>query len=367
MQQLFKYLIILTVVLSLSSCHVGRYFWWNFADINDQKKFPSRPVLKAGETFFFSEIGSENQLKFSMTAEEKQSAGTDSFEQWMTKNGTVGFLVIRNDSLLYEKYFNGFEKNTSGTSFSVSKSFTSALIGIAISEGYIKSVDQPITDYLKHFKNPGFDKITIQHVLNMETGIKFNENYFNPFAEIARYYYGRHIERYVWNLKIKQEPGKEYDYISVNTLLLSMILEEATGKKTEKYLEEKIWQKAGMEYDASWSTDKKNNGTIKSFCCINATARDFARFGRLYLNRGKHNGEQIIPEAWIDETLNVTLNPSHSTYHYQWRVLPDSAYFAMGVLGQFIYIDPSKNIIIVRLGKKIRKSAMDKTIRPFMR
>jgi len=231
-------------------------------------------------------------------------------------------------------------------------------MGIAIDEGYISGTDEIITNYLPELADPGFEKITIEDLLNMRSGIKFNEGYVNPFAEMPKYYYGRNILKYIKKLKIKEAPGKNYDYVSVNIILLGLIIERATKTKLNKYMEEKIWQPLGMQSDASWSVDSKKYKTIKSNCCINGNVVDFAKFGRLYLNKGNWNGNQIIPEEWVVRSTSINNDSRDSQdypYTYQWRVLENGAFFAKGILGQYIFVFPEKNLIFVRLGKKTAK------------
>lgn len=348
-----RFLLLLLIILP--SCHVGRYFYWNFAGINDYKKFPAEPVGIGEETYYFHQSGENVDLK--LPAQFVSQNQPDDFTSFLEQHHTVAFLVIRNDSLLYEGYFDNYAEDAIIASFSVSKSFISALTGIVIADGNIQSVKQPVTDFLPELleADPRFGNITIEHLLNMRSGIRFNEGYSNPFADMAKYYYGTNLNRYIRKLKIERPPDEIYNYISVNNQLLGMALERATGKPLSELLGEKIWKPLGMEYDASWSMDSKRNRQIKAFCCINARAVDMAKFGRLYLNRGKWGDKQIIPEAWVDLTMSI-VNDSRDSQGYpytsQWRVKEDGAIFAKGILGQFIYVFPKKNIIIVRMGKK---------------
>ena len=348
---------ILIMTMLLSSCHVGRYFIYNFADINDYKKFPSVPVNTQLPAFTFFQP-SQNRTPalpsgISMDPEIKN------FPAFLEKHQTTSFLIIRNDSLLYEFYGDARSKKSINPSFSVAKTFVSALMGIAISEGKIKSTQEPITNYLKELTEPGFEKIRIEDLLNMRSGISFNETYTSPFGQMPMYYYGKNLEKYVQKLKIKEPPDQHFEYISVNTLLLSMIIEKATGKKLSEYLTEKIWQPLGMEYPATMSIDSKKHQTIKAFCCLNARARDFAKFGRLYLNKGKWQGKQILPKNWVERSTSV-INDSHDArgfpYTYQWRVTKEGNFFAYGVLGQYIYVCPAQNMIFVRTGKTNKKA-----------
>lgn len=379
---------LVALALLLNACHVGRFFVWNFADTRDNKKFKSVLVDNGNEPFSFIEPEVDTS-KLMYPRKITVKGEKMSFEEALIKEKTTAFLIIHKDTLVYEKYFYDYEPYTPHTSFSVAKSFVSALVGIAISEGHIKSVDEPITNYIKGFKNPGFDKITIEHLLNMRSGIAFNEGYFNPFGEVAKYYYGRNLKKYIPKLKVEKDPDKSFRYISVNTQLLAYIVEIATKQPVSQYLEEKIWKPLGMEYPATWSVDSKKNATEKAFCCLNARARDFAKFGRLYLNNGNWEGKQIVPEEWVKRSATFTEPTNNFYYKYQWwhtsdaENLTDSTdldevhriyayknkegetiervskpgvdYYAEGILGQFIYIHPEKDLIIVRLGKKYGK------------
>jgi CubicO group peptidase (beta-lactamase class C family) len=346
-------LILLIITLILNSCHVGRFFVYNFADMKDYKKFPQIELSKSDTPFKFKEDLDDKHLT-DITFPERlmQDKEINSWDLLFEETKTLSFIIIKDDNILFERYSSG-EMDEMYTSFSVAKSYISALIGIAIDEGKIKSVDEPITNYLDFFKNEGFEKITIEHLLNMESGIDFNENYFNPFGEVGQYYYGLNLKKYVTKLKIKEEPGKNYEYISVNTLLLGMIVEKATGMKVYEYLDEKIWKPLGMEFEATINVDSKKNDMTKSFCCINARSRDYAKFGRLYLNNGNWNGTQVISEEWVRKSTEYRKEATSSYYYqYQWRIGKSGGYFAQGLLGQFIYINPKKNIIIVRNAKK---------------
>lgn len=348
-------LILLTLTFTLSACHVGRYFYWNFADARDYKKFPSVEIEKGEQPFYFYE--SDHQVDISVPDSCIAGEETDHLATFLDKHKTLAFLVIRNDSVLFEEYFSEYDESSVIPSFSVSKVFVSALTGIAIDEGKISSCEDPITKYLPELLDNDlrFAYITIEDLLNMRSGIRFNEGYANPFADMAKYYYGRNLRKYISKLKIENPPDQTYNYISVNSLLLTMIIERAVEMPLNIYLSEKIWQPLGMEFDATWNTDKKHDGQIKGFCCINGRARDFAKFGRLYINNGNWGGKQIVPEDWVKKSLSITNNSLDSQgypYHYHWRVLEDGSAFAKGVLGQYIFINPRKNIIIVRMGKK---------------
>jgi len=331
------------LALLTQSCLVGRFAWYNFSGITDHKIFPSRALPKSDQPFQFTEAPQTDRVG---------KARVYAIDSLVNANNTVAFLIIRNDSILFERYYQGYEESSVVASFSMAKSYTSALIGAAIADGYMKSVDEPITQYITELKNKkGFDKITIRHLLQMTSGIKANESYYNPFGQAARLYYGRSLRAYVKRLKIDYEPGTKFAYRSVNTQLLGFIIERATGKTVTDYTNEKIWKHLGMEYDASWSIDKKRKGMEKTFCCINARARDFAKFGRLYLNNGNWNGQQLLPSAWVTQSTTPDKTQGGVEYYkYQWWITR-TGYMADGLHGQYIYVNREKNVVVVRLGK----------------
>jgi CubicO group peptidase (beta-lactamase class C family) len=287
--------------------------------------------------------------------------------------------------VLYEWYSPDYSAKSIVPSFSMAKSFVSAMIGIAIDEGKIKNTSEPITNYIDFFDKEKFGKITIQHLLDMQSGIHYNESYINPFGDVAKYYYGTNIKKYLHHLKIKEAPGKNFEYVSLNTQLLGLILEKATGKSLTAYLQEKLWTPLGMEHDASWSIDSKKGQTEKAFCCINARARDFAKFGRLYLHKGNWNGQQLVSSKWVSESVTFHEPKNYFLYSNQWwharnffpasdtltkqkpwltytatgkgkstpmAYQPSGDFYAEGHLGQFIYVSPKHQMIVVRLGKK---------------
>ncbi len=341
--------VLIIVSILFSSCKFGRFVVYNFADIKDYKKFPSRSLTANQTKFKFN-----STLKGIYPDTLKYGSKSLSFDKLLEDNKTVAFLIIKNDTIQYEKYFKGYNQESTIPSFSMAKSVTSILIGCAIDDGLIKSIDEPITNYIPELKKNGFEKVTIKHLLQMTSGLKFSESYFDPFGEAASFYYGRNLKREVSKLTLKRTPGEKFEYVSGNTQLLGSVLQNALKEKTiTQYFQEKLWTPLEMEYDASWSIDKKSDGTEKTFCCINARARDFAKIGRLYLNKGNWNGKQVVSKKWVEESTKIdVIEGSDEGYQYQWW-LPsvNGDFMAEGILGQFIYVNPSKNIIIVRMGK----------------
>ena len=268
---------------------------------------------------------------------------------------TTSFLVMRNDTILFEKYWGDHTKETISNSFSAVKSFVSVLIGIAIDEGKISSIEAKVGDYLPEFKKGKLSNITIHDLLNMSSGLSWSESGKNPFSNNAEAYYGSELEKLVLSQTVERKPGIKFNYQSGNTELLALIIEAATGKNVSTYLDEKIWSKIGTSHDAYWSLDHKN-GQEKAFCCFYATTRDFAKFGLLILNNGVANGKQIIPSSYMklmfkNDPLKTVEKIPNTRYGLQWWTYNDVRY-ARGILGQYIIIIPRLNMVIVRTGHK---------------
>lgn len=347
-------LVMLLGIGTLSSCKVGRFVAYNFADLNDHKKFPSRPIAKDSASFVFAVSEKQKAPKF-ITVKGQDNA----FADYLKRQGTVAFLIIENDTIRYENYWRHYGVSSTVPSFSMAKSITSILIGCAIDDKLIASVNDPVTHYVPELKANGFDEVTLAHVLQMTSGLKFNESYTNPFGDAATFYYGTNLRRAIRKMKLKAQPGTKFEYNSGNTQLLGLVLERALKDKSiSAYLEEKLWKPLGMEFNASWSLDRRKDGLEKTFCCINARARDYAKIGRLYANRGNWEGRQIVPEHWVVQSTKVdSTGGSVPYYQYQWWLPTQSGDFmAEGILGQFIYVHPKKDLIIVRLGKRKGKA-----------
>lgn len=339
---------IVSILAVLSSCTLTRLVIYNYDGLKDYRKFSSRPLTCDSIRFTFQkfEKGQAN-VNFEFNNEL-----ITPFEDFLEAQKTLAFLIIQNDTILYENYFRGYEKTFIIPAFSMVKSFLSILIGCAIDEGLIKSVDEPVTNYLPELKDNGFDQVTLEHLLQMTSGIKNREGNIYYLGDL---YYGRNLWKIMSKLELEKKPGTEFRYLNVNSQLLGFVLERAlNGKSVTQYMQEKLWQPMEMEYDASWSIDSKKYGMEKTYCCLNACARDFAKIGRLYMDKGNWNGRQIVSEEWVESSLKIdTACGSPEYYQYMWW-LPSSRgdFMAAGKRGQFIYVNPSKNLIIVRLGKE---------------
>ncbi len=278
---------------------------------------------------------------------------------------TVAFLVIINDSITYEEYWHGYSEDSASNSFSMSKSYISTLVGVAIKDNII-NIDDKVCDFLPEYCGEKEKLLTIKNLLTMSSGLNWNESYYNPLGKIAEAYYGNNLKKLVMNLKVIEPPGKVFKYYSCNTQLLAFILENTTGKSINEYASEKLWIPMGAKHPALWNTDKKE-GDEKAFCCINSNARDFARIGKLYMNNGNWNGTQIIDSTYVsqatsaadllDKDGNKNLNYGYQFWITNYKDL--DIYYARGLWGQYVICIPDKDMIIVRLGRKYGKSLED--------
>lgn len=274
---------------------------------------------------------------------------------------TVAYLVVKDTALLSETYWGGYDKNSYSNSFSMSKSIVSLLIGCAIQDGFIKNIDQPVSDFIPEYKIGDRSTLTLRNLLTMSSNLSWDESYSSLFSITTQAYYGNDIKRIIFNLHLLGEPGKYFDYRGSDPQLLALVIEAVTGKKLSEYASERIWKPIGAEHDALWSLDKQD-GTEKASCCFNSNARDFARIGQLMLNGGKWNGLQIIPEWYVKEAtkpvselIDKELNHPNQRYGYQWWCLNYknfNIFYARGILGQYIFVIPELNAVIVRLGHK---------------
>ncbi|MGB3549121.1 MAG: serine hydrolase [Candidatus Binatus sp.] len=349
--------------------YLYRYFVWGAQRItssrsDDYRNYGSYPIDKAPAAFHFAP-GNRDEIPATVEYEEGQAVKRVALSELLRSTGTHAFIVARDNQVLYEGYFNGFERDSVCTSWSLAKSFTSALVGIAISEGYIKSLDDPITNYLPELKDRGFDAITIRNLLTMGSGIQYRIGFF-PWDEfVLAGYYPNLRQLLLSDLKIMEPPGQSFHYNNFNTELIGMILERTTGRAPSQYLQEKIWKPIGAEYPATWSIDSEEDGFEITPILLNARAIDFAKFGRLYANNGNWDGKQIIPRHWVVESTTRDPNDRRQWetfsrwqdkggyYKYFWwgvsQASGDYSFMGVGTYGQFIFVCPRTRVVIVRM------------------
>ena len=351
--------------------YVYRILAWGESDVGDYREnFPSRLMEPAAEPFFFDEALDEERVANGF----EDILNIEDFDTFLEEASTQAFIVIQDDAILYEKYFNDTQRESVVTSLSVAKSFATALIGIALAEGHIDSIDDPITDYLPELaeRDPRFEEITIRHLMTMSGGVGFEEMraILNGDDPLTTYYPDQRKAALEFT-DIVDPPGEYFLYNKYYPQLLGMIVERTSGMTVSEFMQDKLWQPIGAEFEASWSLDSEESGFEKMEAGLNARAIDFAKFGRLYLENGNWNGEQIIPAEWVVDSTQVdqaTLNDEYYAnemgqvlkndlqgyYKYMWWGFfqEDGSYdfAAEGDRGQFIYVSPGKKLIIVRNG-----------------
>jgi len=348
---------LLLITICFNSCKVIRPLEYNLPKESNANLFPKRKIEKGDSIFRFTNGPNNYDLGKLIKVDERaiDPNGVD-LNEMVKLHHTLSFMIVRNDTILYEHYAPGYSDTNTVSSFSIAKSFVSTLIGIAIQEGKIKGVHQSITDFISELKDKRFSQITIQDLLKHTSGIHFSKQRYNPNSDNAQFYYTTSLREKMLGSKIEEPPGLHFDYQSENYQLLGLIIERATHQTLSNYLQEKLWKPLGMESDAFWNIDNSGSSAIeKAFCCLNATTRDFAKLGRLFLNHGNWNGREIISPQWIKEaTQPDTADAGKFNFQYNWIAGPKKykSYYAAGLYGQYIYVYPQKNIIIVRFGKQ---------------
>lgn len=277
-------------------------------------------------------------------------------DAYMDAQRAAALIIVHNGKVRLEKYAMDFGPDGRWTSFSVAKSFTSTLIGAAIQDGYIKSIDDMVSDYIPDLKGSAYDNVTIAQLLTMTSGVAWNEDYADPNSDVARF--NSHTAEpgvdvtvsYMRQLQAEAEPGTKWVYKTGETNLIGVLASSATNKPLAEYLSEKIWKPFGMQQDATWLLG--STGHEISGCCVQAATRDYARFGLFMLGGGIAGGKQVLPEGWITEATHkqVDIGVPGRGYGYQWWTLDDGAYMAQGIFGQSIFIDPNRQLVIAANG-----------------
>lgn len=359
---MFKNLLVLGTMLLLllaSSCNYVRGVYYAYPDKKDAVRNHKSYIEAAEKPFSFYKKTVDRDYGASLIVDDwtKEDAAKKTLRQLALDHATSALMIIKNDSILLEDYYKETNEATLFTSFSIAKSYLSVLIGIAIDEGHLESVTQKMIDFIPELKSiEGMEAIHILHLLNQTSGLKSN-----IFLD-SKIYYGKKIWDVIPQLSIDKKAGTFQKYQNINAQLLGIILYRATGKTAAQYLEEKIWKNIGTESTAFWNAFEDD--TIeKTFCCLNATARDYARFGRLMLNKGNWNGKQIISENWVDSiTKRDTSQGSSWAYNKSWfmGLKQYGDFMAVGLYRQMIYICPLKNVIIVRFADREDKFREEK-------
>lgn len=348
---LYSFLVVLLILVGLSFLPSYRYLhkiaYLGFkANIDDYKYFSNREV-KAGKAQEWGKASNYNEKPLS---EEEKT--------YCEKYGTVALLVIQNGKIKFEKYWEKYGENSYSNSFSMAKTIVALLIGIALDEGKIKNLDQKVGEFLPEFSVGDKASMSLRDVLQMSSGLNWDEGYGNPFSEVTKTYVAESIDEIVKNLPVREPSGKTWRYQSGDTQVLGYVIEKATGKTVAAYASEKLWIPLGAKNTALWTLAREDDKE-RAFCCFNSNARDFARLGQLVLNKGHWNGKQIVPETYIKELTSPALRlkdrKGQPVKHYGYQLW--IAYHKnltipcfRGVKGQYIAMIPEKNAMVIRLG-----------------
>lgn len=325
--------------------------------IYDYRRFPGRALTASPVPFQFAVDLQEDKIPVSVQLEDREAMNLD---ELLESSRTLAFLVIQDDVILQERYLHGHSQSAISQVFSTSKSILSILIGTAIDDGLIGSVSDPVTVYVPELEAAGFGQVTIEDLLNMQSNMDYFEN-DNPFGEHVIFNFTDRLEEEILDLELLQRPDETFRYKSGDNALLGLVLDRALGEKTiTQYTQERLWNPLGMEHEGVWGVDRPD-GLERTWCCLSLSARDLAKFGRLYLRKGAWGGTQLIPPDWVEEsTTQGAYRPkewpedlSHLwNYKYQWWLVSEEGdYSSLGKDGQYLYVHPGKGLIIVRLGE----------------
>ena len=337
-------------VAATDTSQLARAIAWQDSSFDDSGRFPFRAIRAGSDPVTFGRVAGAPLDGFIV------EATGEPIESFLERTDSTAFIVLHGNDLLYEAYFNGSNREATQTSFSVAKSFTATLVGIALEEGFISSLDDPLTDYLPELKerDPRFGDITLRHLITMSSGLAFQEG-ASPWDDPANTYYGTDLRTAaLTKTEIEAGPGQEFHYNDWNLILMGLVLERTTGMSLSAYMETRLWQPMGAEADGSWSLDSETSGYEKVFVGINARAIDFAKLGWLYLNEGRNRDHQVVPAAFVDEATGVdtTTDPASYYQYYWWIDEYRDSYYAQGDHCQYIYIDPAADLVLVRHGQE---------------
>ena len=357
--------------LTTECCFWSRLVVWRGAAFDDfRTKFAARTIANAGTPRPFGAPAASppgfGEIAFMRISDRSEhSAATADL---LARTGTRALLALKDGELRFERYANGASRAAIVSSFSIAKSVLSALVGVAIAEGKIGGLDEPMTLRLPEFADrPGAERIRLRHLLSMTSGLRYNGGGMGggPFGDDARSYYDPDLRRLALRARPEATPGERWQYNNFNPLLLGLILERATGETVSDYLSAKLWSQLGMEAPGSWSLDSRHSGFEKMESGLNGRAADFVNFGLLFLDRGVRDGRQLVPRDWVDASTRrdpTVAGPSASPRGQEWARMRDYGYlwwldpkvpgrfYGMGNLGQVLYVAPDRNAVLARFG-----------------
>ena len=369
MKSIVRYIVIVVVMACMSSCALMRGLRTDGKGgptIDSYKNHPHDTIANGDEVFRFAVA--DNRADWIDTlhfyTQKPQYENITLLDALNGKSKTQGVLIIKDDSIVYDRCWGEMTCDRLATVFSVSKSITSLMCGVAVDDGYIRSVDDAVTEYVPELKkkDPMWQKLTIRHLLNMQSGLDFDDTYqislkhLSRLMAIAKLNYGRNVMKQIKRLKFRKEPGTEHRYESMTSQIMGVVIERASGKRFADYLSEKVWKPLQMESPAIVDIDSRKHGVAHTFGGISVTMKDLAKIGRLYLNGGMWNGKRIVSEEWIEHS--TAYDTSNDGYHYNWYNSSSygldkpacPGFYALGIGAQVLYVNPQKKLIMVRVG-----------------
>lgn len=310
---------------------------------------PSNTIAAGGEPKTLSQ-GPDLPAEFDVAGKKL------SVDQYMADQRMAGIVILQDGKVRLEEYRMDFGKDDRWTSFSVAKSLVSTMVGAAIKDGFIQSIDDPLTDYIPELKGSGYDGVTVQQLLTMTSGVKWNEDYADPKSDVAQFNNTQPVDGmdpiivYMKTLENEAEPGTRWQYNTGETNLIGVLVAKATGKSISEYLSEKVWVPYGMSQDGEWLLNE--GGKEIGGCCISATVRDYALFGQFAMNGGRIGEDSIVPEGWFAKagTKQADIDVPGRGYGYQWWTFDDGSFAGQGIFGQGIFIDPARKLVVASNG-----------------
>lgn len=356
--------ITIAIVAYILNNQIFKILWYQKPTTQTFKDFPIRKMTSSKTPFFFFKTKA-NLKNLDTLKVDYHDEGLVPFSEYFDKGKLLAFIVIRNDSVIYQKYKDGFYENSISNIFSIGKSMVSILMGKAIDDGYIKNINQKVIEFIPELKdNPNINNLTLKNLLEMKSGLHFKRTgdgvLADLFSEEAKFYYTDDIKRDLQKVKADTINGTKWQYSNIDVLLLTWVIEKASKKYVSEYFNEAIWQQIGAQYEGSWGIDREG-GIENSPSSFQCTAIDLAKIGRLYLNKGKIDSVSVLPEKWINESLTVSASNKNntakgwqkSTHQNYWWISQDDTkegdFAAEGLRGQRLYVNPKINTIIVQL------------------
>ena len=343
---LMKHIAVIAAIGSIQGCTLAKTVLHNFAGLEDHRIFANRTIASAREPSPLRALSRVPTFVAEMRVPDEE--GNDwPLDQYLDDTRTAAFIVMHEDRIVYERYARGYNERSLLNSLSIAKSVMATLVGIAVAEGRIASLDAIVADYRPDLAGTPYGAVTLKRLLTMTSGMG------DPPTILpgrAQFYYGDDLHQLIEDARPESRPDNGWRYSEADVQVLGFVLEAAVGKSVSAYLAEKLWKPLGMESNALWALDREG-GVEKAFCCISARARDFARFGRLYLEGGRWNGEQLVPADWAARSVlpGIRTLDGYTHQHLWWTPAGgEGDFYAYGHNGQYLYVNPNARVVIVK-------------------